>query len=159
MEKSRKSPSHYYILASVSHISGLFHTIFTNYLQRNPPVPPTVHIFASPQSRRQGDSSAPHVVILPIHSNASTEPALLLISPTGSIRLWSSIFLGLAGAERFVEAVVPLFLHSRNETTVESISSAKALVPSLSLNTTRTSVQGGSPLLYSLPDLANSWIL
>ncbi|KIM24888.1 hypothetical protein M408DRAFT_331557 [Serendipita vermifera MAFF 305830] len=98
---------------------------------RNPPVPPTVHIFASPPSN--GELSPPHVIFLSLESNATNEPALLLISPSGSMRFWSSIFLGLSGADRFVEEKLTL---SRKGVTQEMVTMARAVVPS-----TRRSLQ------------------
>ena len=36
-----------------------------------------------------------------------SEPALILVSPTGQVRFWPSIFLGLAGGDKFTAATLP----------------------------------------------------
>ena len=111
-------------------------------LQRNPPVPPTVHIFGSPPSGRE--VSPPQVILLPLQSNATNEPALLLISNNGTIRFWPSIFLGLAGADRFVQQDMTLFGRGKD---AESIVRAQPLIPALSLSTNKAGVQGMAPSL------------
>jgi len=110
--------------------------------QRNPPVPPTVHIFASPPT----DSdvlSPPHVLLLPLQANTSAEPALLLVSPNGRFRFWSSIFLGLAGADRFVEERIPLF-EPKPPRDKETITTAQVIIPSLSLASVNSSLRSAS---------------
>jgi hypothetical protein len=103
---------------------------------------PTVHIFASPPS--EGEKSPPQVILLPLESNATNEPALLLTSPSGSIRFWSSIFLGLAGADRFVQHDITLIGRGRD---AETITRAQPLIPVLSLSSNNTVMQGkGEPL-------------
>lgn len=44
------------------------------------------------------------------HSQIS-EPALILVSPTGQVRFWPSIFLGLAGGDKFTAATLPFQLN------------------------------------------------
>lgn len=107
-------------------------------LQRNPPVSPTVHIFASPPT--EAELSPPHVLLLPLQSNASAEPALLLVSPTGVFRFWSSIFLGLSGADRFVEERIPLS-EPKPPRDKETITIAQVLIPSLSLASSNASLR------------------
>ncbi|CCA67372.1 hypothetical protein PIIN_01203 [Serendipita indica DSM 11827] len=90
---------------------------------RNPPVPPTVHILASPGSH-QPEVSPPYVTFVTLPSNPANEPALILVSPTGYVRFWTSIFHGLAGGDRFIEAKLPIYKR-------ESISAAEGLLPTL----------------------------
>jgi hypothetical protein len=111
---------------------------------------PTVHIFASPPSA--GENSPPHVILLPLESNATNEPALLLISPSGSIRFWSSIFLGLAGADRFVQHVIALTGRGRDG---ETITRAQPLIPALSLSSNNAAMQGKGAHSRSMCTQAN----
>lgn len=48
----------------------------------------------------------PFASLLPF--GASREPGLILVSSSGEVRLWDDIGSGLAGAERFSTAKIPL---------------------------------------------------
>lgn len=109
-----------------------------------------MHIFASPSF--VGELSPPHVIFLPLQSNATNEPALLLISPSGSIRFWSSIFLGLAGADRFVEEKLTLNLKG---VTAETVTMAKALISS----TYNTKGSQGTAIPYICPTAPDKLIV
>jgi len=75
--------------------------------------PPTTHIFPAPPTS-QGQLYPPQVILLPslahpsVHAHSQiSEPALILVSPTGQVRFWPSIFLGLAGGDKFTAATLP----------------------------------------------------
>lgn len=50
--------------------------------------------------------AALHALLVPF--GTSREPGLILVSSTGELRLWDSIGIGLAGAERFSSTKVDL---------------------------------------------------
>lgn len=102
-------------------------------------MPPTVHVFGSPPTTSD-TASPPHVILLPLEANTSNEPALLLVSPTGHFRFWPSIYLGLSGADRFVEETLPLAkAHSSKQE--EIITIAEVLIPSLALTSINISAR------------------
>lgn len=65
---------------------------------------PTCYIFGCPRDYDQ--TSAPLYGLIPY--SVSREPGLVLVSPSGHIRLWDSISIGLAGGEHFSTSALPL---------------------------------------------------
>ncbi|KAF8654069.1 hypothetical protein AX16_003602 [Volvariella volvacea WC 439] len=64
---------------------------------------PTCYIFSCPQDEA---NSPPFHALVPY--GPSREPGLILISPTGFIRLWDSIGIGLAGGENYTTSELEL---------------------------------------------------
>ncbi|KAF9013861.1 hypothetical protein BDQ17DRAFT_1320576 [Cyathus striatus] len=59
---------------------------------------PTCYIFSSPRDLSQMDP--PFHALIP--HGPSREPGLILVSPSGEVRFWDSIGIGLAGGEHYV---------------------------------------------------------
>jgi len=63
---------------------------------------PTCYIFSCPQDYK---SPRPPLHAL-VPQGPSREPGLILISPTGQIRFWDSISMGLAGGDNFIASQI-----------------------------------------------------
>ncbi|KAG7451103.1 uncharacterized protein BT62DRAFT_882814 [Guyanagaster necrorhizus] len=68
---------------------------------------PTCYIFRCPQDPNQ--TSPPFYGLIPYSSyGTSREPGLILMSPSGEIRMWDSIGIGLAGGDHFSSITLSL---------------------------------------------------
>jgi hypothetical protein len=68
-----------------------------------------------------------------------SEPALILVSPTGQVRFWPSIFLGLAGGDKFTATTLP-FQPNENTSASARVGFNGAIVGSSRGRTFRVSV-------------------
>ncbi|RXK40460.1 hypothetical protein M231_02293 [Tremella mesenterica] len=62
---------------------------------------PTCYTFPAPRSSQGHGASAPPVISALYHGSNGSEPGMILVSPTGEMRIWESMNLALANVDRF----------------------------------------------------------
>jgi len=117
--------------------------------------PPTTHIFPAPPTS-ETQRNPPQVILLPSPANPSvyahsqiSEPALILVSPTGKVRFWPSIFLGLAGGDKFTAVTLP-FQSNENTSASARVGFNSAIIGSSQGRAFRVSVTRKADGEYTL---------